>query len=146
MKITWASECLWCEKETRGAAERASMLPRPSGCRRGPRGSAGRTRRGCARALAAAGAAPTDGIPGPMEGRGSGVDVGMRGPVRGRAQGLHRPSVWGWAGQGRTGQDRARSAPRTAPPWSPRGGGSGWAAPAAAASSSPGFSAGKDRS
>lgn len=85
------------------------MPPRPGGCRPGPRGSAGRTRRGCARVSRSRGGSAHGRDPGAAEGRGSGVDVGMRGPVRVQAQEWHRPSAPGWAGQGRAGQGAERS-------------------------------------
>lgn len=119
MKITWAPQCLWGEKETRSrqSAHRCCGGPAAVGPAQGaPRdGHAG----AALGSPAAAGQRPRTGSP--SRGRPRKRD-GCRheGPVWDRAPERHRPSVPGWAGQGRaapggTGRGALPTRPRPGP-------------------------------
>uniref|UniRef100_A0A8C5J8W3 Glycylpeptide N-tetradecanoyltransferase n=1 Tax=Junco hyemalis TaxID=40217 RepID=A0A8C5J8W3_JUNHY len=106
MKISRASECLWCEKETREAGRTRCRGPalqaQSQGLRAGPAGAA----LGSPAALGQRHGRD----PQAAQGRRSSADAGMRGPVRGRARErtvrVYRPRQ-GRAGPGRARQGRA---------------------------------------
>ncbi|XP_056339068.1 glycylpeptide N-tetradecanoyltransferase 2 [Oenanthe melanoleuca] len=124
MKITRASECLWCENETRGAGRTAGDAAGARRLQARPQGLRGTEAPG-QRSLSAAGrAAPTAGIPGrrgPRKPHGRRHEGDSVGPGPGAAP--PECTGLGWAGLGSAGQrraGRARSAPHTAPPRAPR--------------------------